>query len=371
VSANGQTVIQLFEQWAPRRFAVPDDRIGLQLGTLNKPVSTVLTALDVTEAVVDEAAALGAELIIAHHALIFRPLKSINTDTAAGRIIEKCLRSHIAIYAAHTNLDTAPGGINDMMADALGLTDRTHLEEIHEDALYKLIVYVPEPNVAAVSEAMFAAGAGSIGDYSCCSFRSRGTGTFLPGEGTNPYIGAAGRLEEVPEVKVETVVPASRLKQAVAAMIKAHPYEEPAYDVFPQQLPGMKYGLGRVGRLPEPVTLKALCERVKQAFDVPMVRAVGNPDRMIEKVAVLGGSGSKYAAHARFAGADVLITGDIDYHTAQDALADGLALIDPGHNAEKIMKRGVADQLTRMLAERKLNVRVVASQIDTEPFRFV
>jgi dinuclear metal center YbgI/SA1388 family protein len=361
----------LFEQWVPKRYAVPDDRIGLQIGTLDKPVSTVLTALDVTEAVVEEAAALGAGLIIAHHALIYRPLKTVCTDTPSGRIIEKCLRHDIAVYVAHTNLDTAPGGINDMMADALGLIDRTILEEVHEDELYKLIVYVPEPNVAAVSEAMFAAGAGSIGDYRNCSFRSHGTGTFLPGEGTHPYIGEAGRMEEVPEVKVETIVPASRLKQAVAAMIKAHPYEEPAYDIFPQQLPGAKYGLGRVGRLPEPMKLKDLCEQVKRAFDVPMVRAVGDPERMIAKAAVLGGSGGRYVSAARFAGADVLITGDIDYHAALDALADGFALIDPGHNVEKIMKRGVAETLGRMLKERKLKVEVVASQVDTEPFRFV
>lgn len=369
--ANGQTIIQIFEQWVSKAYAEPDDKIGLQLGTLNKPVQTVLTALDVTEEVVDEAIAAGADLIIAHHAIIFRPLKTLRTDTPAGRIYEKCIKHDIAVYIAHTNLDVAPGGINDMMADALGLENRTFLEEVVEDPLCKLVVYVPESHREAVSNALFAAGAGHIGKYSHCSFRTEGTGTFLPGEGTNPYIGSAGKLEHTPEIRVETVIPESLLKKAVAAMIKAHPYEEAAYDIYPLRLPGTKHGLGRVGSLPEPVTLAELCERVKRAFDVPVVRAVGDPGRLINKAAVLGGSGSKFVRSALFAGADVLITGDIDYHTAQDALADGIALIDPGHNIEKIMKQGVADRLAKDLAAQKLDVRVIASRVNTEPFRFV
>jgi dinuclear metal center YbgI/SA1388 family protein len=320
---------------------------------------------------VDEAIALRAELIIAHHAIIYRPIKDLRTDTSAGRVYEKCLKHDIAVYISHTNLDVAPGGINDMMADMLDLRSRTYLKEVYEDTLYKLVVYVPEENKDAVIQAMFASGAGSIGDYSHCSFQTSGMGTFLPGEGTEPFIGTVGKLERVQEAKIETIVPESRLKKTVAAMIKAHPYEEPAYDVFPMKQPGVKHGLGRVGVLPEPLQASVLCEKVKRKFDVPMLRFVGDPSSLVRKVAVLGGAGGKYVKAAQYAGADVLVTGDIEYHTAQDALADGMMLIDPGHNIEKIMKQGVVDVLNREFASKKITVHAMASKVDTEPFRFM
>lgn len=369
--ANGQTVIQVMESWVSKHYAEPEDRIGLQIGTLQKQVDRVLTALDVTEEVVDEAITQHAQLIIAHHAPIYRPLKNLRTDTAAGRVYEKCLKHDIAVYVAHTNLDVAPGGINDMMADLLQLEKRSFLRKVYEDQLYKFVVYVPKEALSAVRDAIFAAGAGTLGAYSHCSFQMEGTGTFMPGEGTNPFIGKAGKLEYVSEEKMETVVPASKLRRTIAAMMKAHPYEEPAYDVFPMVLEGKQYGLGRVGSLREPVSLSQLCETVKQVFDVPMLRFVGEPNRIVRKVAVLGGAGGKFVRDAQFAGADVLITGDIDYHTAQDAFADGIALIDPGHNVEKIMKQGVAKELTRRLKENGLEVNVIASRVNTEPFQFM
>lgn len=369
--ANAQTVIQVMENWVPKHFAERDDRIGLQIGSLHKSIQTVLTALDVNEEVVDEAISLGAQLIIAHHAPLYRPLKSLRTDTAAGRMFEKCLKHDIAVYVAHTNLDVAPGGINDMMANLLNLHECTFLRQVYEDRLLKIAVYIPREHKSSVAQAMFAAGAGEIGAYRHCSFQSEGKGTFLPEEGTQPFIGQVGKLETVEECKLETVVQASRLKKVIAAMLKAHPYEEPAYDIFNLEQSGMQYGLGRVGKLPKPVTLSELCSTVKQAFDVPMVRVVGNLQQEMKKVAVLGGSGGKFVKDAQFAGADVLVTGDIDYHTAQDALADGMALIDPGHNVEKIMKQGVAIELNERLKKANLDVQVVASQINTEPFQFV
>lgn len=370
MSANGQSVIQILEKWVPKSLAEPEDRIGLQLGTLNKPVHKVLIALDVSEDVVAEAIEHKVDLIIAHHAIIYRPLKDLRTDSSAGRVYEQCLKHDIAVYITHTNLDVAPGGINDMMADALGLQQRTFIKEVVEDKLCKVVVYVPEDHKESVCQAMFSAGAGAIGEYSHCSFQSEGTGTFLPGVGTDPHIGKIGQLERVREIKVETIVPESLLRKVTAAMIKSHPYEEPAYDVVQLKQPGIKHGLGRVGAMPESMSLTELCAKVKQVFDVPMLRVVGRPDQIIRKAAVLGGAGGKFVRSAQFAGADVLITGDIDYHTAQDALADGFALIDPGHNVEKIMKQGVADVLSRDLASAKLDVEVLASKVNTEPFRF-
>lgn len=357
------------EQLAPKHFAVPDDKIGLQLGSLRKEIRTVLVALDVTDEVVEEAIELGADLIIAHHAIIFRPLVHLQTDLPAGKLYEKLIKHDIAVYIAHTNLDVADGGINDMMADALGLSVTGHLEDIRTDKLKKLVVFVPETHHEQVREAMFRAGAGAIGHYSHCSFAIPGTGTFLPMEGTNPFIGKPGKLEQVAEVRIETVVPESAQKQVVQAMLKAHPYEEVAYDLYPMDLNGRTFGLGRVGKLADTVRLDEFADHVKQALDVPFVRMVGDSSHPVKKVAVLGGSGSRYVRHAIFAGADVLVTGDIDYHTAQDALRAGIAIVDPGHNAEKIMKRNVADRLQARFDELKYDTRAIPSRVDTETFR--
>jgi len=369
--AKGQTVVQLMEQLAPKRLAVPEDKIGLQLGTLQKEITNVLIALDVTEEVAEEAVRQQANLIIAHHAIIFRPLQHLQTDTPAGKLYEKLLKNDISVYIAHTNLDIAEGGINDMMAEALGLTDLTLLEETHAERLKKLVVFVPATHQEAVRQALFAAGGGHIGKYSHCSFNIEGTGTFLPGEGADPYIGTKGKLEKTPEVRVETVIPESAERKAVQAMLKAHPYEEVAYDIYPLDLPGKRYGLGRVGLLEREMRLSDFADLVKSAFDVPVVRLAGNAERIVRKVAVLGGSGGKYVKHALYAGADVLVTGDIDYHAAHDALAAGLAVIDPGHNVEKIMKERVAFLLNEQLKAKQYATRAIASKINTEPFQFV
>jgi dinuclear metal center YbgI/SA1388 family protein len=369
--AKGQTVIQLMEELAPKHYAMPDDKIGLQLGSLAKEIKKVLVALDVTEEVADEAVRIGADLIIAHHAIIYRPLSNLQTDTPAGRLYTKLIKHDIAVYIAHTNLDVADGGINDMMAQALGLQDMRHLEDVHTEKLKKLIVFVPETHHERVQQAVFAAGAGGIGKYSNCSFNIEGTGTFLPQEGADPFIGELGKLEKVPEIRLETIVPESAEKRVVAAMLKAHPYEEVAYDLYSMDLKGRTFGLGRVGKLPEATTLGGLAEAVKMAFQVPALRVVGDPDRPVRKVAVLGGDGNRYVRHALFAGADVLVTGDIGYHTAQDALAAGLAIIDPGHNVEKIMKQGVADYLHRRLQDKRWDTKVAVSHVNTEVFRFV
>ncbi|KIL41715.1 hypothetical protein SD70_04900 [Gordoniibacillus kamchatkensis] len=370
--AKGQTVIQLFEEWVPKHItAMPDDKIGLQLGSLQKEISGVLTALDVTEAVVEEAIRIGANLIIAHHAIIFRPLAHLQTDTPAGRLYEKLIKHDIAVYIAHTNLDVAFGGVNDMLAAALGIEVSGHLEDVHTEKLKKLVVFVPESHHEQVLTALFRAGAGWIGNYSHCSFNIAGTGTFLPQEGTNPFVGEPGKLEKVQEVRVETVVPESAERRVVQAMLKAHPYEEVAYDLYPIDLKGRTMGIGRIGKLAEATTLEQFAGHVKTALDVPAVRVVGDLRRDVRKVAVLGGSGGRYVRHAQFAGADVLVTGDIDYHTAHDAVAAGMAIVDAGHNIEKVMKQGVADVLRAKLQERGYTTPVEASTVSTEVFHFL
>jgi dinuclear metal center YbgI/SA1388 family protein len=370
-TANGYQIIELFEQFSPKQYAMEGDPIGLHIGSLHKPVSKVMIALDVLEEVVDEAIESGVELIIAHHPLIYRPLKKIDTTTSSGRIVEKLIKYDIAVYAAHTNLDVAKGGVNDLLAAALQLENTEVLVPTYEVALKKLAVFVPLEAEAQVREALGRAGAGAIGKYSHCSFSAQGTGRFLPEDGSEPSIGKVGRLEAVSEVKIETIFPENMEKKVVSAMLKAHPYEEVAYDIYRLDNQVEMLGLGKIGSLAHEMTLEQFAQHVKKTLDVTGVRVVGNLNSTVKKVAVLGGDGNKYFQTAKFKGADVYVTGDMYYHTAHDAMMLGLNIVDPGHNVEKVMKQGVATVLAEMCRERKLAVEFISSKVNTDPFTFV
>jgi len=374
MAIHGQTLIQYMEQLAPKYYAVEHDRIGLQLGTLNKKVERVLVTLDVTAQVVQEAIEKKVDLIIAHHAIIFRPIGSIDTSTPAGKLYEQLIKHDIAVYISHTNLDVAIGGVNDLLADLAGMEKegRKLLETTYVDGLSKLVVYVPQSAITAVEQAAWRAGAGHIGNYSHCSFQSSGTGTFMAEEGSQPYVGEQNVLHREPEIRFECIVPNSLQRKVISSVIKAHPYEEVAYDLLPLQQSGTAYGLGRVGKLTDgTTTLKTLAEKLKVAYEVPALRVVGDLDTPITKIAILGGMGAKYVRSAKFAGADVIITGDIDFHTAQDALADGICIIDPGHHIEKVMIKGVQQWLQGKCDEQRSDVEIIASEVHTEPFTFL
>lgn len=368
---NGHEIIELFENWSPKRFAMEGDPVGLHIGQLNRLVEKVLITLDVNEEVVDEAIQKGASLIIAHHPPIYRPLKRILTDTPQGRMFEKCIKNDISVYAAHTNLDIAPGGVNDMLAKKLGLVDTEIVEPTTSELLYKLIVFSPATHSNEIREAMAQAGAGAIGDYAGCSFSTSGIGRFTPTQGAEPFIGVVGKGEEVEEVRIEVVVPGPLRSKVLKAMLNSHPYEEPAYDFFKLDQRGTEYGLGRIGKLPAKLTLRDFAEQVKSIFAVPALRFVGDPDMEIQKVAVLGGDGNKYINAAKRSGADVLVTGDLNYHIAHDAQAMGLAIIDPGHNIEKVMINGVALHMQIACKEAGYDVAFLQSEIITEPFTFM
>ncbi|MBM7645782.1 dinuclear metal center YbgI/SA1388 family protein [Scopulibacillus daqui] len=369
---HGQTLIQAFENWAPKKLAFENDKIGLQIGTLNKKVKKVMVTLDVLENVADEAIEKNVDLIFAHHAVIFRPLKDIRADSGQGKIISKLIQNDIAVYVAHTNLDVAEGGINDMLAQKLGLTNSQILKPTYTEPLYKLSVFVPESHAAQVREALGSAGAGAIGNYSHCTFNIQGTGTFLPEEGTNPYIGEKGKLEQVSEVRVETIVPESLLNRTVNKMISSHPYEEVAYDVYPLDNQGKTFGLGRIGELPEAVTLKELAENVKERLDLDGVRVTGDLDSKVKKIAVSGGDGNSLIPFAKYKGADVIITGDVYYHTAHDALLHQLNVIDAGHHIEKVVKEGAKQYFEEVIQSSGCyDTTVIASSANTNPFIFI
>lgn len=369
---NGQYVIQLLEEFSPKRLALEGDPIGLQIGSLNKPVQKIMIALDVLEEVVDEAIEEKVDLIIAHHPLIYRPLKNLRTDTPYGRMIAKLMKHDITVYAAHTNLDVAEGGVNDLLANALQLKNTKVFVPTYEIPLKKLAVFVPKDDADKVRTALGDAGAGAIGNYSHCSFSSEGIGSFRPGEGSNPHIGVHGKQEFVEEVKVECIFPETIEKKVIQAMLNVHPYEEVAYDIYRLENENKdKLGLGRIGELEEELTLEQFAEHVKQALDVQRVRVVGNLQAKVKKVAVLGGDGNKYMTSAVMQGADVYVTGDIYYHVAHDALMAGLNIVDPGHNVEKLMKDGLKRVLETKLQKTGHHVEVIASKVNTDPFQFI
>ncbi len=328
------------ERHYPLNLAEKWDNVGLQVGSMGREVSKVVVALELDHQVLDRAWQENADLIITHHPLIFKALSSIKVDSPVGSLIRKLIMADISLYAAHTNLDNAPRGVNQLLAETIGLTDIEPLilrSAGQRESLYKLVVFVPLTHINEVREAICRAGAGFIGKYSDCTFRAQGIGTFKPGEDTDPFIGQIGQLEEVEEVRLETICPQHRLKGILDAMLEAHPYEEVAYDL---------YKLENQGTLFSPGTLPAL-------------RLVGHPDTPVQKVAVVSGSGASFINE--IAGqADVLITGDLKYHEAREAAALGLAVIDAGHQAtEELVVKEVCQLLARESAHAGWEVEIV------------
>ncbi|MBY6035459.1 Nif3-like dinuclear metal center hexameric protein [Fictibacillus nanhaiensis] len=370
-TANAQYIISLLESFAPKSMAVDGDPIGLQVGSLNRPVKKVMIALDVLESVVDEAIANEVDLIIAHHPLIYRPLKKIDTNTPKGRVISKLLKQDITVYAAHTNLDVTASGVNSWLSDCLELKQTEVLAPTYEEELVKLCVFVPLTHEEHVRQAIGNAGAGHIGNYSHCTFSSNGWGTFTPLEGTTPFIGELGKQERTEEVKIESIMPVSIQKHVIAAMKKAHPYEEIAYDLFPLLNKGNELGIGKIGMLPKEMEMEQFVDHVKKAFGLSNVRVIKGHNHSIKKVAVVGGDGNKYIYPAVRKGADVLVTGDIYYHNAHDAQEEGLTIVDAGHHIEKIMKHELKRVLEKELVKRKYDTQVIESEVITEPFTFM
>ena len=321
--------------WAPPGSAQDYDNVGLQVGDADRSVSRALIALDATPEVLHEAQRREAALVITHHPLLFRPLNSVTADGYVSNLTLRFAEAGIGLYSIHTNLDAAPDGVSFALADRLGLTDVGFLDGF-EDTLYKLAVFVPDDAFEDVRQALAEAGAGQIGDYEACAFATQGTGFFQPGTGTDPHIGTAGgEVESAQERKLEVEVARWARGEILAALQNAHPYEEVAYDLYPVKQKNSRAGLGALGHLHEPMPLSAFLKRVASRLNADSLRYVGDPDALVERVAVCGGAGSDFIGTARRAGADAYVTADLTYHQFFDVLApDGtpqMALIDPGH----------------------------------------
>ena len=339
-------IAEVVERIAPSCLAEEWDNCGLQAGDPVAEVGRVLVALTPLPEVFEEAEKKGADFILFHHPLIFRPIKTLNTASFPGDLLARAIRNDLAVYAAHTSYDAAPAGVSAVLAQTLGLSGPLRVVA-PRGAQRKLVVFVPEEDVGTVARALAAAGAGVIGDYTECTFRTRGTGTFRGGDSSNPYLGERGRLELVDEVRIETVVPAHAVARAVEAATAAHPYEEMAMDIYPVEGFPEACGYGRLGAMSEPLTSQELREHVSSSLGFP-ARLVADTGRRIQRVAVLGGSGGSFIPEVASSEADAYVTGDVDYHDALLAESLGLTVLDAGHAATELPSLG---PLARRLGE--------------------
>lgn len=349
---------------APLSLAADWDNVGLLLGDPAAPVERVMTCLTVTPDSVAEAIESRTHLIVSHHPVLFRPIKKLTTATAEGRMLLNLVQAGIAVYSAHSAFDNCAGGINDVLAQHLGLTGVGPLRGLDGPRQCKIVAFVPDQDLVKVSDALFAAGAGHIGQYRECSYRLSGTGTFFGEEGASPTVGEKGRREEVAEWRLEVVCPDGVVNQAIAAMRSAHSYEEPAYDVYPLRPERSKLGEGRFGTLPAPMPLDALARKVKDATSAASVQIVGLPGQAVQRVAIACGAAGEYLADAVARKADVFLTGEVRFHDCLAAQAQRIALVLPGHYATE--RLGVESLAGRLEAQFP-NLQIWASRREHEP----
>ena len=354
------------EQLAPRPYQESYDNAGLLTGSLEQEVTGILTTLDCTEAVVDEAIERNCNLIVSHHPIIFRGLKKITGSNYVERTILKAIKNDVAIYAIHTNLDNVLSGVNRKIADKIGLSNLQILDPKTE-TLSKLVTFVPVESKGVVLDAMHEAGAGQIGEYKNCSFQVEGTGAFFPTEEASPHIGSTGQLEQVKEVRIEVILPVHLESRVIGAMKRAHPYEEVAYYLTRLTNENQEVGSGMIGELGEPIEPMEFLKRLKEAMELNTIRYTRLSTKPVKKIAVCGGAGSFLLQKAIQKRADMFITADFKYHEFFDA--DGkTTIVDIGHyESEKFTK----ELLQEILMKKFPTFAVNFSKTVTNPVRYL
>ncbi len=365
-------LLEFLAEAIPGRLSESWDNCGLQVGSRKTPLQGIICSLDISDKVIDEALESGANFIFSHHPLIFKPLSRIDLDTFPGDILGRALASGITLFSAHTNLDSVAGGVNDHLAEIIGIDNCVPLEPYSGRSL-KLVTFVPSTAVDKVAAALFAAGAGRLGTgrYSECSFRTPGTGSFRPEKGAVPQIGEIGRLSMVDEVRLETVVDENSVASVLAALHRTHPYEVPAYDLYPINFFEPDCGAGRVGLLEKPVIAEDFARNVKKRLQAASVRLIGaDRQQSIRKIALCGGSGFSLYGSAQAAGADLFVTGDLKYHDAREVLDKGkIPVLDAGHFAtERHVVEVCAAWCRKFVNENGADLPVNIARSESEPW---
>lgn len=367
-------VVDVLAALYPPDSAADWDAVGLVCGDPDRPVHRILFAVDPTMAVVEEALDWSADLIVTHHPLLLRPVHGIPATNAKGRVLQKLIEVGVGLYCAHTNADIAAPGVSDALARVIGLEGLTPLAAEPSPPTDKIVVYVPPESTEAVVDAMTAAGAGQVAEYSRCTFVATGEGTFLPGPRANPAVGEIGTLSRVPEHRLEMIAPRSARERVVAAARLAHPYEQPAIDVYALATWSGPTGIGRVGTLPREMSLHELAVIVADALPptVQGVRAAGPEVGLVRRVAVCGGAGDSLFDAVRRSGAEAFVTADLRHHPALEAREESIGppwLIDVSHWAsEWPWLAGCADRVISALGDRQTTVEARVSATRTDPW---
>jgi dinuclear metal center YbgI/SA1388 family protein len=355
------------EKITPLGLAQPWDNVGLLIGDPEQEVRNVLLTIDTTQAVVAEAKELETDLILSYHPVIWDGIKKIRTD-GPSKTVHEIIRSGISVFSIHTALDAVGGGVNDGLAEILGIQDAKPIGDYVQYSpqdYHKFVVFVPIDAMAKVANAIFEAGAGWIGNYSHCGFHTEGTGTFLPLEGAKPALGRQGQFEKVHEARFETIVPADKVQAVVDAMKKAHPYEVPAFDIYRLFDYASRFGLGRIGPLAEPLRLDRIIETVKRRTGAKAVGLVGDPKRLVRKAAVCAGTCGEILNLIIAAGADLYLTGELKHHQALAAQEAGLTCLCLSHTvSERFILKKLAGQIRELVDKVTINI----SKKDADPF---
>ncbi len=339
-------VINFIESWAPRQISWEKDNVGLQIGLTDIELRSILLTIDVNEATIRKAVKNSSNLIISHHPLIYSPLKNLDFSSSKNQIIKSLIENKINLYSAHTNLDFVKDGVSFTLAKKLGLQQIDFIERSPQTQ-YKFVTFVPPENLENVLSSLSNAGAGVIGEYSNCSFQLDGTGTFIGSERSNPAVGQKGKLERVNEVRLEMIFEKWKLNSILKALFESHPYEEPAYDIYPLENKNVNFGYGAFGELNQKIESIKFIEFVKKTLGAPSVKWSKGKSKFIQKVGVCGGSGSELIQSAISKKCDAFVTSDIKYHTFQN-YGDEISLIDVDHYYSEVV---VLDVLQNKLAK--------------------
>lgn len=359
-------VISHLESIAPSAYQESYDNARLIVGSPEAQVTGIICSLDVTEAVVEEAKTKGCNLIVAHHPIIFKGLKSLTGKNYVERTVIKAIKDDVAIYAIHTNLDAVHQGVNQKIAQKIGLTDMKILAP-KKGLLTKLTTFIPKDNSAEVLQALYQAGAGIIGNYSHCSFQTEGEGTFLPMENATPHIGSKGKEERVAEKRVELMFPAHLQSKVLQALKSTHPYEEVAYYLHPLDNDHQEVGSGMIGQLPEAVPGMDFLQHLKKSMGLQVLKHTAFLDKKISKVAICGGAGIFLLGQAIKSGADVFITADVKYHEFFDA-DQQILLADIGHYESEIYTK---ELLKDLLSQKFSNIATYLTNVVTNPISYL
>lgn len=361
-------LIRHIEEWAPPGVAWDKDNVGLLVGSGGKDVKNIFLCLELNEKALKEAIKKNCNFIFTHHPFIFNPIKKLNTQKdSKAALIEKLIKNNIALYSAHTNLDYSQEGVSFQLAGLLKLEDVKFLKPF-ESNQFKIVVFVPEKNLNSVSEAIFNSGGGNIGEYSNCSYRINGEGTFKGSQNSNPVIGKKNVLEKVDEIRLEVTVNSWNLNKVINAMLKVHPYEEPAYDVYPLINANNNFGEGAIGTLKNEMNEPAFIKHVCKSLKAQGIRFSHGNNKKISRVAVCGGAGADLIKSAISAGADAYITADIKYHAFQEN-ENKLLLIDAGHYETEIHAlKMVKKKFEKYISPEKIKVNLFSGS--TNPVKF-